>query len=349
MTRIRTSFLLLFLVAPVMCALMAAERTPATMSAAANKWLGSLSAEQKQKAVFAFDSSERSHWGFVPTEMFPRNGLTIKEMSAPQRQLAHDLLRSGLSQRGYMTATTVMNLEHVLKVVEPNFVRDQERYFFSIFGAPADRGAWGWRVEGHHISLNFTVLNGTLMAGAPTFFGSNPAEIRTLPPGTDGAPPVGTRILAAQEDPARALFVALGPAAKQKALLDPVAPRDIITMNQIDIKPLSPVGVAASELSAAERGMLRQVIESYTTLMEADIAKERMARIDKAGFEKVTFAWAGETERGKKHYYRVQGPTFLIEYDNTQNDGNHVHSTWREFDGDFGRDILREHLKTVAH
>jgi hypothetical protein len=351
MTRIRTSLFLVFLVAPVVIAVIAAERTPATMSAAASKWLASLSSEQKQKGAFPFEGSERSHWGFVPTEMFPRNGLTIKEMSAAQRQLAHELLKSGLSQRGYLTATTIMDLEHILKITDSaTLVRDQERYFFSVFGTPADRGAWGWRVEGHHISLNFTVINGALMAGAPTFFGSNPAEVREVPAGANAAAPkVGTRILGAQEDPARALFLGLNAAAQQKALLNAVAPRDIVTMNQVDIKPLSPAGIAASELSASQRTLLRQIIESYTTLMEADIAKERMARIDKAGFDKVTFTWAGETERGKKNYYRVQGPTFLIEYDNTQNDGNHVHSVWREFDGDFGRDILREHLKTVAH
>ncbi len=351
--RARLPFFALLVVAPLVTVLVAAERSAVTMSKAANKWLGSLSAEQRQKATFAFDSAERSHWGFVPTEMFPRNGLTIKEMNPAQRQLARELLNAGLSQRGQLTVDTIWDLENILKVIESQntrgqtMIRDQERYFFSVFGTPADRGAWGWRVEGHHVSLNFTVINGEIAVAAPTFFGSNPAEVRSVP-GVTAGPRLGTRALAPLEDSARALFMALSPEQRTKATIPGAAPGDILTMNQVTIQPLEAKGITAKDLSAGQRKMLHAVVDSYASLMNPEIAAARFARIDKANFDNVQFAWVGEPERGKKHYYRVQGPTFLIEYDNTQNDGNHIHSVWRDFNGDFGRDLLREHL-TAAH
>ena len=285
--------------------------------------------------------------------MFARNGLTIKAMSEPQRQLARKLLEIGLSQRGYMTATSIMDHENILGALEAaglsseprpgaRMVRDPERYFFSVFGTPSATGTWGWRVEGHHVSLHFTVVNGTLLATSPTFFGSNPAEVRE-------GPKKGLRILAAEEDSARALLLGLTPAHQKEALINPVAPGDILTMNNLKVDPLAPVGVAATSLDSRERDLLMKVIDAYVSLMASDIAEDRMTKLRKAGLDKITFAWAGDVERGKKHYYRVQGPTFLIEYDNTQNDANHIHSIWRDFDDDFGRDLLREHLKSAAH
>jgi hypothetical protein len=287
--------------------------------------------------------------------MFPRNGLTIGDMTEAQRKAAHGLLQSGLSQRGYMTATAIMDLETILNTIESAarqaapagrggnvLVRDPVRYFFSVFGTPSARGAWGWRVEGHHISLNFTVVNGSFVAASPTFFGTNPAEVR------DG-PQKGTRILASQEDSARALLMALDEGQRKQAVFAAAAPNDISTMNALDIKPLAPGGVGAASLSASQQKMLMAVIDSYASAMAPDIASERLDRIRKAGVETITFAWAGDAARGQRHYYRVQGPTFLIEFDNTQNNANHIHSVWRDFQGDFGRDLLREHLKTVAH
>jgi hypothetical protein len=347
MRRLRFPLFLLLVVAPLLTILAAAERSPATMSAAANRWLASLTAEQRQKGTFPFDGTERSHWGFVPTEIFQRNGLTIKEMTEPQRKLAHDMLKAGLSQRGYLTVTTIMDLENILKLIEgERMVRDQDRYFFSVFGTPSEKGTWGWRAEGHHVSLNFTVVNGMLSASTPTFFGSNPADVKPEQrKGVTGGPAAGTRVLAMQEDAARSLLNALDGAARAKATINAIAPNDILTMNQESIKPLEAAGIQAKDLTPPQQKMLRGVIESYSSMMADDIAAERMSRIEKAGFANIRFAWAGESERGKKHYFRVQGPTFLIEYDNTQNDGNHVHSVWRDFDGDFGRDLLREHIR----
>jgi len=221
--------------------------------------------------------------------------------------------------------------------------RDPGKYFFSIFGTPSTRDTWGWRVEGHHVSLNFTVVNGTLVSGSPSFFGSNPAEVRV-----DG-PKKGTRILAAEEDAARALLGALDAGQRTKAIINVEAPGDMVTMATVDIKPLSPTGITADALNPAQRDLLMKLLDVYTGYMADDIAADRVARYKKAGVEKIGFAWAGSTERGQKHYYRIQGPTFLVEYDNTQNDANHIHSVWRDFDCDFGRDLLREHLKSVVH
>ena len=331
-----------------------AEKSAASMAGAATKFLESLTPEQRQKAAFAFESEERLKWHFIPTEMFPRNGLIVGDMTEAQRKAAHALLQAGLSQRGYMTTTAIMDLETILGVLEDAarkanpggrgnvLVRDPVRYYFSVFGTPSPRGAWGWRVEGHHVSLNFTVVNGNLVASSPTFFGSNPAEVRE-------GPKKGLRILASQEDSARALLTALDEAQRKQAVFDATAPNDIATMNALDIKPLSPGGITADRLTTAQRDLLMAIIDAYAGVMPSDVAAERLDKIKKAGVEKISFAWAGDAARGQRHYYRVQGPTFLIEYDNTQNNANHIHAVWRDFAGDFGRDSLREHLKSVAH
>jgi hypothetical protein len=338
------------LVALLASALIASERSAKAMAGAGSRFLASLTPDQRKQAAFAFDSDDRTHWHFIPTEMFARSGLTIKAMNETQRQAAHDLLKTGLSRRGYMTATSIMDLEATLGALESSgasvearpMIRDPQRYFFSVFGTPSTRGTWGWRVEGHHVSLHFTVVNGSLVAGAPSFFGANTAEVRS-------GPKAGLRILGGEEDAARTLLMALDAAQQAKAIISPDAPGDIVTMNRPKVDPLSPAGILASDMTTSQRDLLRHLIEEYSSMMTSEVAADRMERIRKAGIEKVGFAWAGEAERGKKHYYRVQGPTFLIEYDNTQNNANHVHSVWRDFNGDFGRDLLREHLKSVAH
>jgi Protein of unknown function (DUF3500) len=328
-------------------AIVASPKSAATMQKAATLFVDSLSPDQKAKASFPFDGEERLRWHFIPNEMFPRKGLMIKDMNETQRRLAHDLLRSGLSARGYLKATSIMELEDILKVVEAGgkFARNKEEYLFSIFGTPAAKGRWGWRVEGHHISLRFSVADGAVsgnLASSPTFFGTNPAEVRE-------GPKKGERVLAEEEDAARSLVLALPADLQKQAIVNPVAPGDILTMNKNDITPLPDQGVAYGAMGSQQQALFMKLIEAYTSNMETDIAAERIAKIKGAGIDKVKFAWLGETDKGKKHYYSVQGPTFLIEYDNTQNDGNHIHSVWRDFNGDFGRDILREHLKEVVH
>jgi hypothetical protein len=325
------------------------SRAAAAMTTAAGKWLEALTPEQRQQATFANDAEEKVRWNFIPTNMWPRKGVPWKEMSEPQRKLAHDLLKAGLSQKGYLTATSIMELELILHTIEnsdgkkgPN-VRDPELYFFTVFGAPSAKSTWGWRVEGHHLSLHFTIANNTAAANTPAFFGTNPAEVRVE------GPKKGVRLLGSMEDAARALMASFDDAQRAAAIYDKVAPADILTKNSPTFEALSPGGVTAASLKPAQRELLNKLIETYTVQMADDIAAERLAKIRQAGLEKVTFAWAGETEVGRKHYYRIQGPTFLVEYDNTQNDGNHVHSVWRDFAGDFGRDLLREHVKGVPH
>ena len=345
MTRLTSPRLILAigLVAVLSIAVVAQQRSTATtMTTAATNFLASLSPEQRQQATFAFDSAERLRWHFVP--QFERNGLQIKAMTEPQRKLAHELLRTGLSDRGYDTYTKIMQLENILKAQEKGGgpTRDPEGYRFSVFGTPSAKGTWGWRVEFHHVSLRFDVVNGTAISSTPSFAGANPAEVK------DG-PQKGQRTLAMLEDTARTLVTALDAGQRKTAIFTTTALNDIVTENANDINPLSPSGLKATEMTAAQKDMLTKVIDSYAGLMAADIAADRLAKIKIAGTDNITFAWAGSIDRGQKHYYRVQGPTFLIEFDNTQNDANHVHSVWRDFRGDFGRDLLRDHLRTSLH
>jgi hypothetical protein len=327
-------------------AILSAQRASADMASTATRFLASLTPEQRKQAVFTLESEERLRWNFIPEEAFPRNGVPLRAMTEEQRKLAHALLRTALSERGYMTYTAIMQLENILKVTEVGgkFARDAVQYRFSIFGEPSAAGTWGWRVEGHHISLHFTIVKGALAANTPTFAGTNPAEVRDEVP---GAAPKGTRVLGLQEDAGRALVMALDATQRATATINATAPNEIVTNNTLDINPLTPAGLPVSAMTPAQRDLLMKVIDSYAGLMAADIAAERMAKIKAGGIENVAFAWAGPVERGQRHYYRVQGPSFLIEFDNTQNNGNHVHSIWRDFKGDFGRDLLREHLKTA--
>ena len=334
--------------------MIASQRTGAAMAKSAQAFLDSLNAEQREKAADPLDSTDRTRWHFIPTNQFPREGLPLKDMTEPQRKLAIALLQSGLSQRGYTVTSTIMNdLEAILRDTEaaaraakpgaaPGMTRDPELYYFTIFGTPGTKGRWGWRVEGHHLSLHFTIADGSAVVAAPTFWGTNPAEVRE-------GPKKGLRALDKEQDAGRALIMALDDAQKKTATFAEVAPNDILTTNKVTVDPLSPPGIAASELNAKQRVLLMQLIAVYTDQMTPDIAAERRAEFEKAGVEKIAFAWAGPVTPGEKHYYRVQGPTFVIEFDNTQNNGNHIHSVWRDFESDFGRDLLREHLAAVAH
>ena len=344
----RAAVAVALLVAGLAGGIVASQRSAPSMATAANRFLDGLTPEQRARAALPYDGDERTRWHYVPTEQHPRQGVPIKEMTEAQRKLAHDLLKTGLSQRGYATATAIMQLEAILSDIENSggrkgrFSRDPEVYFFTVFGKPAAKGVWGWRVEGHHVSLHFSVSDGTAVASSPTFFGSNPAEVRE-------GPRKGLRLLADEEDSARALLAALNESQRKAAIMADVAPNEMVTANSPKANPLDPAGVLASELNEQQRAILMQLIKVYTSKMSDDLAAERIARLEKAGLDQIRFAWAGETERGKKHYYRIQGPTFLIEYDNAQNDGNHIHSVWRDFAGDFGRDLLREHVTAVRH
>jgi hypothetical protein len=307
---------------------------------AATKLLAALTPELRKKMTFTLEDAHRVEWFFVP---LARKGVMLKELTPPQRTLVHALLKAGLGQVGYKMTTEIMELDKVLAELEKDPVRrDPEKYYVSIFGTPAAQGTWGWRFEGHHVSHNFTIVKGKLIATTPQFLGANPAEVRV-----DG-PFKGRRVLAAEEDLGRSLLESLEPAQRTQALFAKEAPAEIVTKNDPKIDPLAPAGVSARSMNEKQRALLTALLTQHSQRLHAALGKERYDRALKAGLDKVAFAWAGGAARGEKYYYRVQGPTFLIEVDNTQNNGNHIHTVWREFDGDFGRDLLREHLK-AAH
>ena len=307
------------------------------MSDAAKAFLASLTPEQRTQATFQFTDDERLNWHFIPK---PRKGLPLRDMTGEQKQLAHALLAAGLSQRGYIKASTIMSLDQILKVKENGKgpQRDPEGYFFSVFGEPSETGTWGYRVEGHHVSQNFTVTNGKVQ-DAPSFFGSNPEEVK------DG-PRMGLRILGREDDLARTLLQSLTADQKKVAVVNAEAPKDILTeaSRKAALKGQAS-GIQAAKLTSQQREMLQNLLDEYCNNMPEQIAQTREDQIKKAG-NNLFFAWAGGEERGQGHYYRIQTPTFLVELDDTQDHANHIHSVWRDFEGDFGLDILKEHYQT---
>ena len=333
----RTSPLFVMFVGAAVMAVAQSQRQPTPMHVAAKAFLATLDDAQRAKATFAFNSEERFNWHFVPRE---RKGVSIKEMTAPQQKAALELLRSGLSEQGYTKAEAVRGLEPVLFAIEKKPHRDEGLYFFSVFGEPADKGTWGWRYEGHHIAQNWTIVEGKGIATSPQFFGANPAEVRI------DHPKKGSRALPAEEDLARSLVTTMNETQRKEAIIAPDAPRDIYTMNSRKAAIEGSSGIAAGALNPKQQALLLSLIEEYAGVQAKPQLESRLAKIRAAGFTNVRFAWMGPIEKGQKHYYRVQGPTFLIEYDNVQNEGNHIHSVWRDFNGDFGDDLLAEHYRT---
>jgi hypothetical protein len=306
------------------------------MTQAAQHFLASLTPEQRAKAIFAFQEDERLNWHYIPKE---RKGIPLLEMTMAQKALAHALLSAGLSQQGYIKAVTIMSLDDVLRVMENDDGnrRNPEKYYFTVFGEPSDTGTWGFRVEGHHLSQNFTVVNGKV-ADTPSFFGANPAEVRE-------GPRKGLRTLAAEEDLGRDLMESLTPEEKKVAIVTADAYKDILTeASRKAALAGQPSGLSAAKMSKKQFDLLQTLIASYAQNVPEQLAQARMEQLKKAGTN-VFFAWAGVEQRGGPHYYRIQTPTFLIEYDNTQNNANHIHSVWRDFNGDFGLDLLAMHYQ----
>ena len=340
MLRTVTLALLVAAGAIVIARTASAPPPPPAMIAAARAFLDSLTPEQKQKAQFPFDAEERFNWFYTPV---PRKGLTLKEMTDAQRAAAMNLLRAGLSEQGYSKAETIRALEDVLVEMGENPTRrDKQLYYFTVFGEPGPKGSWAWRYEGHHLSQNWTVVNGTALATTPQFFGANPAEVRV-------GSKKGLRALATEEDLGYELLQSLDDKQRQAVIIDPKAPNDILTTNTKEAAIQEDRGLAYAQMTAAQKTLLMKLIEANAHAQPEPIARERIAKLKAAGLDKVKFAWMGGTDKGQGHYYRVQGPTFLIEFDNTQNDANHIHLVWRDFKGDWGRDLLAEHYKTSQH
>lgn len=320
-----------------------AHEPVADMLDAAQKFLGSLDAAQKTKAVYPLDSKERETWFFVP---IARQGLPLKQMTPAQSELARALLRSGLSQRAYANAEAIRSLDDVLKEMEhdnPPGRRDPTLYYVTIFGEPVAGGSWGWRFEGHHLSFNFTIIEGTHVLFAPEFMGSNPGEVRA-------GPRTGESPLRPEEELGRAFVKSLDATQLKTAVFAVKSPNEILTSNKARVDPLAPAGLAAAAMTPAQREQFRALLMLYVTRNRGELADQTVAEITAAGFDQICFAWAGGFEPGQGHYYRIQGPTFVAEFDNTQNGANHIHTVWRDFKNDFGHDLLaahyaREHAK----
>lgn len=331
-----TRFLLIASALGLLTAAYERIQSSSVMTDAARAYLASLTPDQRQRTSFPYSTDERLNWHFVPIE---RKGLALREMTPEQKHLAEALFSAGLSQRGVIKAHTIMSLEKVLKDQEQGKgpERDPEKYYVSIFGEPADQGTWGYRFEGHHISMNFTVANGRI-ASSPNFFGSNPAEVK------DG-PRKGLRALKREEDLGRALVKSFNDAQRSMAIVDKTAPKDILTFDsrKAALKG-QPNGIPFSKMTAQQKDILTDLVAEYAGNFPDQVAAYRMEQYKKSQGS-LFFAWAGGVEKGQPYYYRVQTPVFLIELDDTQNDANHIHSVWRDFDGDFGLDLLAQHYQ----
>jgi len=307
------------------------------MAGAADAFISSLSADQRAKATFAFEDEQRLDWHFIPRE---RKGIPFKQLDSAQRLLGSALMSAGLGQRGLIRAATIMSLDAILREMEQGKgpVRDPELYFLSIFGDARSNKPWGWRVEGHHVALNFTLLEGRHIASTPAFFGANPAEV------LQGARK-GLRALAPEEDLARLLIKSLDDRQRSQAVISESAPTDILSTNLRKAEALKPAGLQASRLGQKQQDILMALLSEYASRHAPDIAAIRLDKVRAAGLGSIFFAWAGGLEKGQPHYYRIQGPSFLVEYDNVQNNANHIHTVWRDFTADFGADLLAMHYK----
>jgi hypothetical protein len=313
------------------------------MLTAARNLLDSLESHQQRRVLFPLGDPERFNWNYMPG---PRRGVPLREMTEAQRQSALALLKSALSRQGYEKATGIMALELILGELEGrgagDRVRDPGSYFLTLFGTLRQGEPWGWRIDGHHLSLTFTAVTQELVATTPAFRGANPAEV---PHG----PAQGWRVLRDEEELGRQLLLAFEASQREQALIAVTAPRDIITGTGRDILIAEPGGLPAAEMTSAQRESLMQLIGLYARNLRDDLAEAHLKRIRRAGVDKLHFAWAGGTARGEGHYYRIHGPTVLIEYDNTQNNANHIHTVMRDLENDFGLDLLRRHYAECSH
>ena len=318
-------------------------RAPATaraMAEAANRFLAALNPDQRAAASFPFAGDERYIWNYRPT---PRNGLRMMNMTREQQALALALVDAGCSSRAAAQTRWIMELDDILREHERiegrvfSGWRDAEYYWFSIFGEPGGVAPWAWRAGGHHVGLHFTIVDREMIAPTPCFLGANPAKVKY-------GPHTGRRALPEEEDLPRALAKSFEGPARERAICSSVAPDDILTdaYRSLD-RFVLPRGLPYAEMSGEQRGKLVEIIKHYVGRVADEVAAQEWDKIERAGLETTTFAWAGGLEPGQGHYYAIQGPSFVAEYDNTQNNANHIHSVWRSYDGDWGEDILAQH------
>lgn len=306
------------------------------------QFLNSLDDKQKKITQLSFEDPSRNFWHFFPGTMVDRAGIRLKELNTNQKDLAFKLLKSYLSEGGYDKTLKIIDLERVLAELEGNKeFRDAEKYHIAIYGNPGKDSLWAWSFEGHHVSLNFSILNDKVSI-APRFMGANPATIKS-------GSRKGERTLANEEDLGIRLINDLSKKQQQIAIFQKTSLDDIVTFNASKVDPLAPVGIKMEELSNEQQKLLMELIHVYLSTMPLDLANKRMEVLKSEEMSAIRFGWAGSTVISNPHYYRIQGKTFLIEFDNIQNSANHIHSVWRDFDGDFGRDLIKEHYQKSHH
>lgn len=311
------------------------EQAAAELATSVQGLVQALDPVQLDALTLRFDDDEREDWSFFPGV---RSGLRIGDLQPLLQEQVLAVLKTGLSATGYDKAAEIRSLEEVLG---GNY--NTGNYYLTLFGTPeADAAIWGLRWEGHHLSLNWTIAGGKVIATTPQFLGANPAEIKA-------GPREGARALAEEEDLARALLASLDETQRAAAIIADTAPADILTGMSREAAIQENLGVAWNDLSEAQQGQLMTLIETYAEVQRPALKEARLADLKAGGLEHIRFAWMGGTDKGEGHYYRIQGATFLIEYDNIQNNANHVHTVWRDFEGDFGRDVLKEHYQAHAH
>jgi hypothetical protein len=318
------------------------------MMEGARELFRSLAPEKQDQVLIAFDDVERYNFHYIPRE---RKGVSLKVMTPGERKLAEALFATGLSASGMSKLFRIMYLDQILYEIERRDIRDPDRYFVTIFGDPSANDDWGWRVEGHHLSLNYTLRDGEVASTSPSFLGTNPAIVRE-------GPHAGMQVLRDEELRGRELLLALDATQRRRAMLDMDAPADILSTTDRRAKLGEPTGLAYRDMSAAQQKMLMALVEDYAHRHRRELAEQQLVRIRNAGVNDMHFAWAGGSNPGDPHYYRIHGPTFLIEYDNTQNDANHVHTVWRDLEKDWGEetpasdaddDLLARHYRESSH
>jgi len=338
------------IVAVLGCAALVATQTGAEsddlalrMVSAGTAFLSALDDDSRKSASFAFEDDERFDLRLAP---FLLDGLMLSDMNPEQQLAARDLLAVGLSPHGLAKVETIMSLEDEVLELDargwtPRWVaaimRDPEGYDFAVFGDPDPAAPWGLRIEGHHLSLNYTLVPGATPAATPLFLGGQPREVPS-----DMAR-AGLRVLANEEDRARDLLGALDPDQRERALMPFRADREWFVGEGRKVDAPEPRGIPHGDLNPTQRKLLDALIDAYLDNLAREIAAAKRLAIDRAGRETIRFAWAGSEVPGQSHYYRVQGPSFLVEFDNSERDADHIHAVWRDFDGDFGLDLLAEH------
>jgi hypothetical protein len=320
-----------------------APRTASRMASAAMDFLASLTAQQREAATLPFGDDRRYIWDYRPIESTPRNGLRLINMSDDQKRKALALLDIGLSTRGAETVRKIIDLEIPLLLSEKiegrvtPFVRSPEQFAVCVFGDPSGRLPWAWHIGGHHVGVHFTVIDGDRIIDMPLFFGANPAEVRH-------GPTKGQRTLPEEEDLARALVRGLPSDQARVAVVSETAFPDILTDRyRVTNAFAPPEGLAWSAMSAEARGQLTKLIRHYIERSNEELSGPYWSRKIEPELEAVNFAWAGSREPGQGHYYVIKAPTWLIEYDNTQNGANHIHSVFRDITGDWGDDLIAQH------